>query len=57
MIWVETGVAYSVRHASCCATMLALSHRTLEMIQFYFQGWATEEERMAHLDNLKPLAQ
>ncbi len=30
--------------------------RTLEMIQFYFQGWATEEERMAHLDNLKPLA-
>ncbi len=37
--------------------MLALSHRTLEMIQFYFQGWATEEERMAHLDKLKPLAQ
>lgn len=30
--------------------------RTLEMIQFYFQGWATEEELMAHLDNLKPLA-
>ena len=30
--------------------------RTLEMIQFYFQGWATEEERMAHLDKLKPLA-
>jgi Transposase DDE domain len=30
--------------------------RTLEMIQFYFQGWATEEELTAHLDNLKPLA-
>jgi len=30
--------------------------RTLEMIQFYFQGWATEEELMAHLNNLKPLA-
>ena len=28
--------------------------RTLEMIQFYFQGWATEAELMAHLDNLKP---
>jgi len=27
--------------------------RTLEMIQFYFTGWATEEELMAHLDNLK----
>jgi hypothetical protein len=30
--------------------------RTLEMIQFYFQGWATEEELMAHLDSLKPQA-
>jgi hypothetical protein len=30
--------------------------RTLEMIQFYFTGWATEEELMAHLANLKPLA-
>jgi hypothetical protein len=29
--------------------------RTLEMIQFYFTGWATEEELMAHLDQLKPL--
>ncbi|MFI5382115.1 MAG: IS4 family transposase [Tepidisphaerales bacterium] len=30
--------------------------RTLEMIQFYFQGWATEEELMAHLHRLQPLA-
>jgi hypothetical protein len=30
--------------------------RTLEMIQFYFQGWATEEQLTAHLDSLKPLA-
>lgn len=30
--------------------------RTLEMIQFYFTGWATEEELMAHIDGLKPLA-
>ncbi len=29
--------------------------RTLEMIRFYFQGWATEEELLAHLDRLKPL--
>ena len=28
--------------------------RTLEMIQFYFTGWATEAELMAHLDQLKP---
>ncbi len=29
--------------------------RTLEMLQFYFSGWATEEELLAHLANLKPL--
>jgi hypothetical protein len=29
--------------------------RTLEMIQFYFTGWATEEELMAHLERLQPL--
>jgi hypothetical protein len=27
--------------------------RTLEMLQFYFAGWATEDELMAHLDKLK----
>ncbi len=31
--------------------------RTLEMLQFYFMGWATEEELMAHLEQLKPLPQ
>jgi Transposase DDE domain len=29
--------------------------RTLEMLQFYFAGWATEDELMAHLNLLKPL--
>jgi hypothetical protein len=29
--------------------------RTLEMIQFYFQGWATEAELTAHIEQLKPL--
>jgi hypothetical protein len=29
--------------------------RTLEMLQFYFIGWATEDELMAHLEQLKPL--
>jgi hypothetical protein len=28
--------------------------RTLEMIQFYFTGWATEAELMAHLNQLQP---
>jgi hypothetical protein len=28
--------------------------RTLEMIQFYFTGWATAEELQTHLDQLKP---
>ena len=31
--------------------------RTLEMIQFYFTGWATEDELMAHLQKLKPQPQ
>ena len=30
--------------------------RTLEMIQFYFSGWATLAELMTHLGQLKPLA-
>ena len=28
--------------------------RTLEMLQFYFTGWATEDELTAHLEKLKP---
>jgi len=31
--------------------------RTLEMIQFYFIGWATEDELTAHLEKLKPVPQ
>lgn len=31
--------------------------RTLEMLQFYFTGWATEEELLAHLARLKALPQ
>jgi Transposase DDE domain len=31
--------------------------RTLEMIQFYFTGWATEDELLAHLNQLKPLTE
>jgi Transposase DDE domain len=31
--------------------------RTLEMLQFYFTGWATEDELTAHLEQLKPLPQ
>jgi DDE family transposase len=31
--------------------------RTLEMLQFYFIGWATEEELLAHLARLKALPQ
>jgi len=27
--------------------------RTLEMLQFYFMGWATEEELQAHIAQLK----
>jgi hypothetical protein len=27
--------------------------RTLEMLQFYFSGWATEEELQAHIDKLQ----
>lgn len=29
------------------------TRRTLEMLQFYFTGWATEQELMAHLDGLQ----
>ena len=30
------------------------SVRTLEMLQFYFTGWATAEELSAHLATLPP---
>jgi hypothetical protein len=31
------------------------TRRTLEMLQFYFTGWATEAELKSHLDQLKPV--
>ena len=31
--------------------------RTLEMLQFYFTGWASEAELTAHIEQLKPLPQ
>ena len=30
--------------------------RTLEMIQLYFIGWATEHELLAHIEKLQPHA-
>ena len=30
--------------------------RTYEMVCFYMQGWADEEELLAHLEKLKPVA-
>jgi hypothetical protein len=56
----RNGVTIQVYLAIIASLLISLwvgrkpSIRTLEMIQFYFQGWATEEELMAHLDNLKP---
>jgi hypothetical protein len=34
-----------------------LTLRTLEILQFYLIGWATDEEVMAHIDQLPPLPQ
>lgn len=58
----QDGVTIQVYLAIIASLLISLwvgrkpTVRTLEMIQFYFQGWATEEELMAHLHNLKPLA-
>lgn len=55
----RNGVTIQVYLAIIASLLISLwvgrkpSVRTLEMIQFYFQGWATEAELMAHLDNLK----
>ena len=55
------GVTIQVYLAIIASLLISLwvgrkpSVRTLEMIQFYFTGWATEEELMAHLEQLKPL--
>jgi len=57
----QDGVTIQVYLAIIASLLISLwvgrkpTVRTLEMIQFYFTGWATEEELMAHLDNLKTL--
>jgi len=59
----QDGVTIQVYLAIIASLLISLwvgrkpTIRTLEMLQFFFQGWATEEELMAHLDSLKPLAQ
>jgi Transposase DDE domain len=59
----RTGVTIQVYLAIIASLLISLwvgrkpTVRTLEMIQFYFTGWASEEELMAHLDQLKPLPQ
>jgi hypothetical protein len=59
----KDGVAIQINLAIIASLLISLwagrkpTIRTLEMIQFYFLGWATEEELMAHLiDQLKPKA-
>ena len=55
------GVTIQVYLAMIASLLITLwvgrkpSVRTLEMLQFYFTGWATEEELVSHLDSLKPV--
>lgn len=59
----QDGVTIQVYLAIIASLLISLwvgrkpTVRTLEMLQFYFTGWATEEELLAHLDKLKPLTQ
>jgi Transposase DDE domain len=59
----QDGVTIQVYLAIIASLLISLwagrkpTARTLEMIQFYFTGWATEDELMAHLNQLKPLPQ
>jgi hypothetical protein len=59
----QDGVTIQVYLAIIASLLISLwagrkpTVRTLEMIQFYFTGWATEDELMAHLNQLKPLPQ
>lgn len=54
------GVTIQVYLAMMASLLISLwvgrkpTQRTLEMLQFYFTGWATAEELQAHLDKLKP---
>jgi Transposase DDE domain len=55
----KAGVTIQVYLAIIASLLISLwtgrkpTVRTLEMIQFYFTGWATEAELMAHLEQLK----
>jgi len=59
----HNGVTIQVYLALIASVLITLwagrkpSVRTLEMIQFYFQGWATEAELLAHLEQFKKQAQ
>jgi len=56
----QQGVTIQVYLAMIASLLITLwvgrkpSVRTLEMIQFYFQGWASEAELRAHFDHLPP---
>jgi hypothetical protein len=55
----RNGVTIQVYLAMIASLLISLwvgrkpTVRTLEMLQFYFTGWATEEELQAHLESLK----
>jgi hypothetical protein len=55
----QNGVTIQVYIALIASLLIALwtgrkpTKRTWEMLQFYFTGWASEEELMAHLASLK----
>lgn len=55
----QNGVAIQMYVALIASLLIALwtgrkpTKRTWEMLQFYFTGWASEEELIAHLNSLK----
>ncbi len=58
----ENGVALQIYTALIASLLIVLwtgrkpTKRTWEMLQFYFQGWASLEEVQAHLEKQKPIA-
>ncbi len=57
----QNGVAIQVYCALIASMLITLwtgrkpTKRTFEMLQFYFLGWATEQELKQHLDSLKEI--
>jgi DDE family transposase len=57
----QAGVTIQVYLAIIASLLISLwvgrkpTVRTLEMLQLYFSGWATEGELLAHLDHLPPV--